>query len=206
MVSLRLMPRDEKFFDLFVADGENLLAAARELADLMTSYDRVEERVARIQVLEKAGDEIDRLVDERLERAFITPLDREDIHELVSRLDDVVDGIQETAETLVIYGISAPTDEARRLSEILAAQAAQLLEALRKLEGLKGIEPHLRQVHELENEADGLSRAAIARLFRGSMDALEVIKWRDLYHALEEAIDAAEDVAEIMQRMVHKAT
>jgi uncharacterized protein len=200
------MPRDEKFLDLFVADGENLLAAARELADLMTSYDRVEERVARIQVLEKAGDEIDRLVDERLERAFITPLDREDIHELVSRLDDVVDGIQETAETLVIYGISAPTDEARRLSEILAAQAAQLLEALRKLEGLKGIEPHLRQVHELENEADGLSRAAIARLFRGSMDALEVIKWRDLYHALEEAIDAAEDVAEIMQRMVHKAT
>jgi predicted phosphate transport protein (TIGR00153 family) len=205
MVSFRLLPRDERFFDLFAADGENLLAAARELAELMTAYDRLDERVARIQALEKAGDEIDRQVAERLERAFITPLDREDIHELVSRLDDVVDGIQECAETLVIYGIEAPTAEARRLADILAAQAGALHEALRRLESLKGIEPHLREVHALENEADGLSRAAVARLFREAEDPLVVIKWRDMYHSLEETIDAAEDVAEIMQRMIHKA-
>jgi predicted phosphate transport protein (TIGR00153 family) len=205
MVTLRLIPRDEKFFDLFVADGENLLAAARELADLMSAYDDLEARVRRIQALEKAGDEIDRQVAERLDRAFITPLDREDIHELVSRLDDVVDGIQECAETLVIYGIEAPTPEARRLADILAAQSEALLGGLRLLESLKGVEPYLRDVHTLENEADGLSRAAIARLFREAGDPLVVIKWRDLYHSLEEAIDAAEDVAEIMQRMIHKA-
>jgi len=205
MVSFRLMPRDEKFFDLFVADGENLLAAARELAQLMSAYDDLDARVARIQALEKAGDAIDRQVAERLERAFITPLDREDIHELVSRLDDVVDGIQESAETLVIYDIDAPTDEARRLADILAAQAVALLAALRGLEALKGIEPHLREVQLLENEADGLSRAAIARLFREAGDPLVVIKWRDMYHSLEETIDAAEDAAEVMQRMIHKA-
>jgi predicted phosphate transport protein (TIGR00153 family) len=205
MVSFRLMPRDEKFFDLFVADGENLLAAARELAELMSAYDDLDARVARIQALEKAGDAIDRQVAERLERAFITPLDREDIHELVSRLDDVVDGIQESAETLVIYGIDAPTHEARRLADILAAQAVALLAALRGLEALKGVEPHLREVQLLENEADGLSRAAIARLFREAGDPLVVIKWRDMYHSLEETIDAAEDAAEVMQRMIHKA-
>ena len=205
MVSFRLMPRDEKFFDLFVADGENLLAAARELAELMSAYDDLDARVARIQALEKAGDAIDRQVAERLERAFITPLDREDIHELVSRLDDVVDGIQESAETLVIYDIDAPTEEARRLADILAAQAVALLAALRGLEALKGIEPHLREVQLLENEADGLSRAAIARLFREAGDPLVVIKWRDMYHSLEETIDAAEDAAEVMQRMIHKA-
>jgi predicted phosphate transport protein (TIGR00153 family) len=198
------MPRDERFFDLFAADAENLDAAAGELTELMQTYDRLEERIARIQALEHAGDEIGDQVDERLDRAFITPLDREDIHELVRRMDDVLDRIQETAEALLIYDISAPTEEAQRLAAILAEQAGELRAALGKLEGMKGLDSHLRRVHQLENEADGLSRAAIARLFRERQDALEVIKWRDIYQSMEESIDAAEDVAEIIQRMVHK--
>jgi predicted phosphate transport protein (TIGR00153 family) len=204
MVRLRLIPRDERFFDLFVQDGQNLLAAARALEEMLRDFDRLDERVAEIRALEHAGDVVGDAVNERLERAFITPLDREDIHEMVARLDDVVDGIQEVAETFVIYDISAPTDEARELASILAAQAVQLLEALRKLESLKGTEPHIREVHALENRADGLSRAAIARLFRDGQDAIDVIKWRDVYHSLEEAIDAAEDSGEIIERMVHK--
>ena len=206
MVSIRLMPRDEKFFDLFVTDAENLSAAALELTALMQAYDRLEERVARIQALEHAGDEIGEQVDERLDRAFITPLDREDIHELVRRMDDVVDRIQETAEALLIYDISAPTDEARRLAAILAEQASELQAALRKLEAMKDLDVHLKRVHDLENEADGLSRAAIGRLFRERQDPLEVIKWRDIYQSMEESIDAAEDVAEIIQRMIHKSS
>ena len=204
MVSIRLMPRDEKFFDLFITDGENLVLGAEELAALMQDYDQLEDRVARIQVIEHAGDELGDEVIERLERAFITPLDRGDIHELARRMDDVLDRIQEIAETLQIYDIKAPTDEARRLSDILAEQTAQILSALRKLEGMKGLDPELRRVHELENEADGLSRAAIGRLFREAKDPLDVIKWRDVYLSLEESIDAAEDVAEIIARMVHK--
>ena len=202
----RLIPKDERFFGSFVEDGENLLAAARELQALLTAYDRLDDRVEVIRRLEHRGDEIDAEIAEKLEKAFVTPFDREDIHELTVQLDDVVDGIQEVAETFVLYGIAAPTEEARSLGRILAASAAQLAIVLGKLEGLKGLEPHLRQVHDLEHEADGLSRAAIARLFGGGFEALEVIKWRDVYHALEEAIDAAEDAAEIVERMVHQAT
>jgi uncharacterized protein len=204
MVSIRLMPRDEKFFEIFISDGENLASGAQELAALMQTYDRLDERVARIQAIEHAGDELGDEVIERLERAFITPLDRGDIHELARRMDDVLDRIQEIAETLQIYDIKAPTAEARRLSAILAEQTTEILAALRKLESMKGLDDSLKRVHVLENEADGLSRAAIGRLFREATDPLDVIKWRDVYLALEESIDAAEDVAEIIARMVHK--
>ena len=204
-MSFRILPRDPKFFELFIADGDNLEAATGALNEMVEQYDRLDERIAGIQALEKAGDEIDREVTRKLEDAFVTPFDREDIHELVSRLDDVVDGIQAIAETFVIYGVTAPTPEARRLAAILDEQGKELAQALRKLDGLKDLERHFDAVHELENEADGLSRAAVAKLFRDDLPPIEVIKWRDLYNYLEEAIDAAEDAAEAMERMYHKA-
>jgi hypothetical protein len=205
-MSFRLLPKDVRFFELFVADGENLQAAAGRLLELVERFDRLDERVAEIQVLEKQSDDIDREINQRLEDAFVTPFDREDIHELTVRLDDVVDGIQAIAETFVIYGIDRPTEEARLLARILSDQADQLVLALRKLDGLKDLDAHLVQVHELEHQADTLSRAAVARLFRDGTEPLEVIKWRDLYRELENAIDAAEDAAEAIERMFHKAT
>jgi hypothetical protein len=195
-----------KFFHLFVEDGEILERAGDRLRELVHQFDRLEERVTEIQALEKAGDEIDREINRRLEDAFVTPFDREDIHELTVRLDDVLDGIQAIAETFVIYDVTAPTEESRRLAAIIAEQGVELHAALRGLDGLKGLEPHLNAVHELEHEADGLSRAAVARLFRDGGDPLEVIKWRDLYTALEETIDAAEDAAEAIERMNHKSS
>jgi uncharacterized protein len=204
-MSFRILPRDPKFFELFIADGDNLEAAAGALHALVDEYDRLDERITNIQALEKRGDQIDREVNRKLEDAFITPFDREDIHELVSRLDDVVDGIQEIAETFVIYGVAAPTPEAKRLAAILDSQAVELAAALRKFDGLKDLERHFEAVHELENEADGLSRAAVGRLFRGELPPIEVIKWRDLYNGFENTIDAAEDAAEAMERMYHKA-
>jgi len=202
---VRLIPRDEKFFDLFIADGENLLEAARKLEAMVGSYDRLDERVAEIQALEKRGDQIDTEVALRLERSFITPFDREDIHELVVLLDDVVDGIQATAETFVIYGITRPDDAAKQMVGILAGQAVELLAALTKLEKGKDLATHLATVHDLEHEADGLSRAAIGRLFHDKLDPLEVIKLRDLYKTLEETIDAAEDAAEVIERILAKS-
>ncbi len=204
-MSFRLLPKDPKFFDLFIADGENLAAAASALHEMVDQYDKLEVRVAQIQALEKRGDEIDQEVTKKLEDAFVTPFDREDIHELVSRVDDVVDGIQSIAETFVIYGVEQPTQEAKRLAAILDGQAGELSAALGKLDGLKGLEVHFDAIHQLEKEGDGLSRAAMARLFRETTDPIEVIKWRDLYNALENAIDAAEDAAEAMERMYHKA-
>jgi predicted phosphate transport protein (TIGR00153 family) len=204
-MTFRLLPRDPKFFELFIADGDNLEAAAGALHALVDDYDRLDERITNIQALEKRGDQIDREVNRKLEDAFVTPFDREDIHELVSRLDDVVDGIQEIAETFVIYGVAAPTPEAKRLAAILDSQAVELAAALRKLDGLKDLERHFEAVHELENEADGLSRAAVGRLFHDELPPIEVIKWRDLYNGFENTIDAAEDAAEAMERMYHKA-
>jgi predicted phosphate transport protein (TIGR00153 family) len=205
-LSFRLLPKDVKFFDLFVADGENLQAAATRLRDMIVSFDDLDRRVSEIQDLEKRGDEIDREINQRLEDAFITPFDREDIHDLTIQLDDVVDGIQATAETFVIYGIDQPTEEARALARILADQSDALLAALRKLDGLKNMDAELGAVHDLEHDADTLSRAAVARLFRDGADPLYVIKWRDIYRELENAIDAAEDAAEAIERMFHKAT
>ena len=205
-MSFRLLPKDVRFFDLFVADGENLQTAASRLRDMLERFDDLDARIAEIQMLEKRGDDIDREINQRLEDAFITPFDREDIHDLTIQLDDVVDGIQSVAETIVIYGVERPTDEARQLATILAEQADSLVSALRKLDGLKDLDADLTKVHDLEHQADTLSRAAVARLFRDRMDPLEVIKWRDLYRELENAIDAAEDAAEAIERMFHKAT
>jgi uncharacterized protein len=202
---VRLIPRDEKFFDLFIKDGENLLEAARKLEAMVGAYDRLDERVAEIQALEKVGDQIDQEIAARLERSFITPFDREDIHELTVHLDDIVDGIQASAETFLIYGIDRPGDEVRQLVGILSGQAVQLLEALTKLERGRDLTTHLATVHDLEHEADGLSRAAIGRLFKGGLDPLDVIKLRDLYKELEETIDAAEDAAEVIERILAKA-
>ena len=201
---VRLMPKDEKFQELFVDCAQTTLDAARKLEDMIVTYDRLDERVAEIRALEHHGDDTQTEVEVRLDRSFITPFDREDIHELVSRMDDVLDRIQEVAETFVIYGIEKPTPEARQLAGIIAGQAAELLAALRLLDKPETMDAHLRSVHTLENEADGLSRAAIGRLFRERMDPLDVIRFRDLYIALEETIDAAEDAAEILERIAAK--
>ena len=202
---VRLIPRDEKFFELFINDGETILEASRKLEEMVSSYDRLDERIAEIQALEKRGDQIDDEIAARLGRSFITPFDREDIHELTIHLDDILDGIQAAAETFVIYGISRPGDEVKQLVGILTGQAVQLLEALTKLEKGRDLNRHLAIVHDLEHQADGLSRAAIGRLFKGGLDPLEVIKLRDLYKTLEETIDAAEDAAEVIERILAKS-
>ena len=205
-MTFRLLPKDVKFFGLFIEDGENLALAAGRLHEMVDRFDRLDERVKEIQVLEHRGDEIDREINRRLEDAFVTPFDREDIHELTVRLDDILDGIQAIAETLVIYDVTVPTVESRRLAAIIDEQSVELVAILHGLDGLKGLDSHLKAVHDLEHEADGLSRAAVARLFREAWHPLEVIKWRDLYAALEETIDAAEDAAEVVERMNHKSS
>jgi predicted phosphate transport protein (TIGR00153 family) len=203
-VSLRLIPRDIKFYDLFEAAGTNLAASGVALRELVLNYDKLDERIRDIQALEKEGDRIDRELGRRLEDAFVAPFDREDIHTLSGRLDDVVDYIQAVAESLSIYDIQAPTDDCRELARILADESIELGEALHKLTKVKGTTEHLDKIHDLEHRADAVSRAAIARLFREKHDPLEVIKWREIYLEMENAIDAAEDAAEAIERMIHK--
>jgi predicted phosphate transport protein (TIGR00153 family) len=203
-VNLRLIPRDIKFYDLFEAAGTNLATASVALRELVDNYDRLDQRIRDIQALEKEGDRIDREIGRRLEDAFVAPFDREDIHTLSGRLDDVLDFIQAVAESLSIYDIQAPTDDCRELGRILADQGTELSAVLHKLNRVKGTTEHLDKIHDLEHRADAVSRAAIARLFRDKHDPLEVIKWREIYLEMENAIDAAEDAAEAIERMIHK--
>ena len=203
---VRLIPKDEKFYDLFITDGENMLEAAPQARGDGQQLRPAPRAGRRDPGAREAGRRSRPRGRARgCERSFITPFDREDIHELVVHLDDVVDGIQATAETFMIYGSRSPTTASSSSSGSSTGQAVQLLEALTKLESRQGHRAPPPAVHDLEHKADALSRAAIGRLFEGGMDPLEVIKLRDLYTALEDTIDAAEDAAEVIERILAKS-
>jgi predicted phosphate transport protein (TIGR00153 family) len=200
-VRLRLIPREERFYDLFIDDAANVLDGARQLEAMLRSYTDPEARAAEIRATEHQGDEISHDIGRRLESTFVTPFDREQIHALISGLDDVLDSIEEAADTFVLYRIDAPTPQAVELAAIIVRQAEVLYEALTKLKGFKGLDQYWIEVHRLENEGDRIVRAAIAGLFRDDADPLDVIRWNKIYDLLERAIDQAEDVANIIERI-----
>ena len=201
---LPLIPREEKFFDMFVEDASNVLAAARTLESFFESYADRERIAAQLRDLEHRGDQISHEIGHKLESTFVTPFDREDIHHLISRLDDVLDLIEEIADTCILYRIEEPTEVARRQAEIVTKQCVQIGDALQHLRAFKGLEQYWIEIHRLENEGDQLERQAVAGLFRNGGDPLEVIKWKDVYDLLENAIDACEDVANVIERIVVK--
>jgi hypothetical protein len=203
-VRLRLIPREERFFDLFVEDAANVLGAARLLEAMLRSYDQLERRAGELRDAEHRGDEISHDIGRRLEATFVTPFDREEIHGLISGLDDVLDYIEEVADTFVLYRITAPTAAAIEQAAIVVKQCEQIHEALGHLRGFRGLEKYWIEVHRLENEGDRLARNAIAALFENERDAVELVKWKDVYGLLEETIDMCEDVANIIERIVVK--
>lgn len=201
---LRLIPREERFYDLFVEDAANVLGAARLLEAMLRTYDTVERRAGEIRDAEHVGDEISHDIGHRLEATFVTPFDREDIHGLISALDDVLDDIEETADTFVLYGIEAPTATAVEQAAIIVRQCELLHEALLHLRGYRGLDKYWIEVHRLENEGDRLVRLAIAGLFESETDPIAIIKWRKIYNLLESTIDRCEDVANIIERITIK--
>lgn len=203
-VKLRLIPRETRFFDLFAEDAANVLGAARLFEAMLRTFDAPEERAREIRDAEHRGDEISHDIGHRLEATFVTPFDREDIYALISGLDDVLDYIEECADTFVLYRIQAPTAVAVQQASIIVRQCEQLHDALSHLRGFTGLDKYWIEVHRLENEGDALARNAIADLFGGGMDAIEVIKWKDVYGLLESTIDKCEDVANIIERITIK--
>jgi uncharacterized protein len=201
---LRLIPREERFFDLFVEDAVNVLAGARQLEAMLRTYDEPEARAAEIRATEHRGDEISHDIGHRLEATFVTPFDREDIYALISALDDVIDLIEETADTFVLYRIEGPTATAVEQASIIVKQVELLHDALAHLKGFKGLDKYWIEVHRLENEGDSLVRSAIAGLFNEEMDPITLVKWKDVYGLLEDTIDKAEDVANIIERITIK--
>lgn len=201
---LRLIPRDERFFDLFVEDAANVLGAARLLEGMLRTYDQPEARAAEIRASEHRGDEISHEIGHRLEATFVTPFDREDIYGLISGLDDVLDFIEEAADTFVLYRIDAPSATAVEQAAIIVKQAELLHDALTHLQEFKGLDSYWIEVHRLENEGDRIVRAAIASLFVDEKDPINLVRWKDIYGLLEATIDKAEDVANIIERITIK--
>ena len=201
---LPFIPREEKFFELFVDDASNVLAGARLLVEFFRSYDQRERIASQLRDLERRGDGLSHDIGQKLEHTFVTPFDRDDIHQLISRLDDILDFIEEVADTCILFKIDKPTATASAQAEIIVQQCEELVRALEKLKGFKNISPHWIEIHRLENEGDRIARRAIADLFDDGTDAIHIIQWKDVYALLEDTVDACEDAANVIERIVVK--
>ncbi len=207
MVRLRLIPREEKFYDLFEEGASNLVASARLLVDVMEDYQDVPAKVERLSELESKGDTIIHQTMERLHRTFVTPLDREDIALIAESIDDVVDLIEGTASSMLLFRISKPTPHAQRLAGIILTAAGEVQQAvvlLRHSSQLRQILVHCVELNRLENEADHVLREGLVELFDNEVPVIEVLKWRDIYESLERATDRCEDIANVLEGVVLK--
>jgi uncharacterized protein len=200
----RLIPREESFFDLFVQQGEVLVQGARHLQDLVTNFDSVEVKARRLHDIEHELDEVTHEVMRRLNTTFVTPLDREDIHELGSSMDEVMDHMDAAADLLVLHKIEKPLPEMQAQSELLLQACDTTLEAMRVLPRFDDLRDYWVEINRLENEADRVYRRGIADLFGGDYKAMDVLKWKDIIDELEAAMDEVEDVANTLEGIALK--
>jgi uncharacterized protein len=204
-VRLRLTPRTTEFYDLFTRAGENALEAARHAEQRFREYPNSSVAQADVKAIETAGDEITRELIHLLNTQYVTPFDREDIYELATALDDVVDDIEEASDLLELYGVESATKHAVEQCRILVQAVEQLALAVQRLKGLRGIQETLIELKRLEDEGDRVVHEAVASLFRDDrIDPLIVIRWKDIYEGLERALDAAEHAANVIANIVVK--
>ena len=202
-----LIPRNYQFYDLFEESAHKLVTAAELLVDLLDHFENVEMKTARMKELEHQADNITHEIYRQVHQTFVTPLDREDIAALAQRMDDVMDFMEGATTAIRIYEIDQPTPAARALGDLVRLQCLQLERAvstLRRPRRLKQILEQCKEVNRLENEADSLFLSATADLFRGEMNSVDIIKWRDIYDQLERATDSGEQVAHVLEAIVLK--
>jgi predicted phosphate transport protein (TIGR00153 family) len=193
-----------EFFNLFDEAGANVLHAAELLGQLLRAWPDESGLGREILICEQEGDRITHDVIQLLNRKLTAPLDREDVYALASALDDIVDYTEEAADFLALYHIEAPMDQAQQLSEVLRDTCRNLAVALSELEHLDRLHHHLVEIHRLENEGDRITREALASLFQNGIDPMMVIRWKDIFERIEQAIDACETVAHILEGIVVK--
>jgi uncharacterized protein len=206
MASIRRLLRgpESEFFDLFERAGANIVQAAALLEEMLREFPDRAGLAAEILACERTGDGITHELIGRLNKTFVTPIDREDILELTSALDDVVDYTEEVADYLGLYKIEAPMEQAQRMAEVLHAATIQLALAIPRIRGFRDIGPLTVEVHRLENVGDQIVREAIASLFEYGTDPMVVIRWKDIFERLENAIDSTERAAYILEGIVIK--
>lgn len=206
MVSL--IPKDTSFFQMFSEMSDNLVTGARTLVELFANYRDVERTIDTVQKIERHGDELTHNVLTKLNQTFITPFDREDIHQLASSLDDVLDFVNASGARLVMYRITNPPPAAGELSKIILLQSQELQKAVSLLQKQKNgdVLAHCVEINRLENEADQVSQNGIATLFDNEKDPINLIKTKELLEFLERATDKAEDAANVLETVVLKNT
>ena len=201
-----LIPKDTSFFRMFSAMSDNLIAGARTLVDLFADYRDVERKIDEVHKIERDGDEMTHAILTKLNQTFITPLDREDIHQLASKLDDVLDFINASAARIAMYRITAPPPAAGEIARIILMQCQELQKAVSLMQKNGNILVHCVEINRLENEADLVAQQAIAKLFECEKDPINLIKIKELLEFLERATDKAEDVANVLETVVLKNT
>lgn len=206
---INLFPREETFLPQFNRAAGVLLEAALALDAIAGDFRDLEVKVARIKHLEHEGDEIAHQTFALLSRTWITPIDREDMHDLVGALDDVLDHIDAAAARLVLYRIAAPSPELKSGTELIVQSVQAIQRAVPLLGDLKNSKAIIEacvEIKRLENEADSLNRIAIGRLFDTEKDPIQVMKWKEIYENLEDATDRCEDVANVLEQIVIKSS
>jgi uncharacterized protein Yka (UPF0111/DUF47 family) len=201
----RLLPREEDFFDLFERHAAFTVEGAKEMKRLVQGGQNIRWLAARIKELEHETDAITHACVERLHRTFITPFDRDDIHRLITRMDDVMDYIESASIAVMLYELTEMTEPARQLADVLVRSTESVAIAIGGLKSIQQPQAILAaciEVNRLENEGDEILRTALADLFRGATDPLLVLKWKEVYEALETATDRCEDVANIIEGVV----
>ena len=203
-MAFRLIPKEEKFFDDFVAMAEQIRRGAALLVEMLTPEQPLWDKADEIKEVEHKCDFLTHSVIQRLHKTFVTPLDREDIHSLARSLDDVIDAIDDSASVLRLYQINKVRPDARDLARIILASADQLVSAMKALGKKQGISDCAVEINRLENEADRAHQIAVRRLFEEERDAIAIIKWKEVLDFLEAATDRCEDVANVLEGVVVK--
>jgi uncharacterized protein len=201
---LNLLPRDEKYFERFTELAVRIQEAAQILQRFFQGEAALSAVLVDVKRLEHECDEISHEILRGIDRTFITPIDREDIHRLAVRLDDVIDLIDGTVRRIEIYRISAPTPISRSLAELIVKTTGELVEAVALLRKQKGVMEHCIRIKTLENEGDVVYHDAVASLFANGMPPIEVIKWKDVYDNMERCIDSCVAVAHVLESVVLK--
>jgi hypothetical protein len=203
-VAFRLIPKEERFYDDFTAMAEQIKHGAQLLDSMLTPEKPIWDRADEIKEVEHKCDFITHEIIQRLNRTFVTPLDREDIHELARSLDDVMDAIDASATILKLYHIDSVRPGARELARLVLDSTDQLVDAVKALEKRKGVAECAVEINRLENEADRAHQAAVQALFADERDAVVIIKWKEIFDFLEQATDRCEDVANVLEGVVVK--
>jgi uncharacterized protein len=204
-VRIALTPRTSEFYDLFARAGANALEAARRAETRFREHPSSSVSQADIKAIESAGDEITHDLVQLLNTQYVTPFDREDIYQLATAIDDVVDHIDEACDLLELYAVEQPARHALEQCRILVAAVEQLARALSSLKGMRGVQDALVQVKRMEDEGDRVVREAIGSLFQDArIDPLVVIRWKDIFESLEDALDACETAANVLGNIVVK--